>query len=205
MSFRISRTTALLLASLALLAAPGPAPAATLTYPVDRVHSGVEFKIRHLVSRVVGRFTDFQGEVRVDPENVAATLRIDGTVAVSSVDTANEKRDNHLRSDDFFAAETYPQLTFKTKSVKAAGERYLVTGDLTMRGVTKEVTLDTEIIGFMASSMSGTPSVGLEATGTVDRKDFGISWNRNLDTGGFVLGDTVEITIRIEATVPREG
>jgi polyisoprenoid-binding protein YceI len=120
------------------------------------------------------------------------------------VDTDNDKRDNHLRSEDFFAVEENPEITFVSKSVvKEAENKFAVTGDLTMRGVTKEVTLMAEVLGTMINPMAGTPMVGMDIGGTVNRQDFGISWNRALDQGGVILGDDVEIDVHLEANVPK--
>jgi polyisoprenoid-binding protein YceI len=186
------------------LLAPSFARAEALTYKVDNVHSAVGFKIRHLVAKTNGEFGDYSGTVTMDPENIAKTLKLNATIQATSVDTDNDKRDNHLRSEDFFAVEENPEITFVSKSVvKEAENKFAVTGDLTMRGVTKEVTLMAEVLGTMINPMAGTPMVGMDIGGTVNRQDFGISWNRALDQGGVILGDDVEIDVHLEANVPK--
>lgn len=202
------RTSRMLVTMLGLamagLLAPSFARAEALTYKVDNVHSAVGFKIRHLVAKTNGEFGDYSGTVTMDPENIAKTLKLNATIQATSVDTDNDKRDNHLRSEDFFAVEENPEITFVSKSVvKEAENRFAVTGDLTMRGVTKEVTLMAEVLGTMINPMAGTPMVGMDIGGTVNRQDFGISWNRALDQGGVILGDDVEIDVHLEANVPK--
>jgi polyisoprenoid-binding protein YceI len=179
---------------LALLAFVGlPAHAGTEVYDIDAVHSQVAFKIRHLVSKVVGRFNAYEGAIEVDRENIANT-KINVTIDVASIDTANDRRDGHLKSPDFFDVENNPKMTFTSTKVVPKGESQAeVHGDLTMRGVTKPVVLQAQILGF------GDGMGGFEATGTINRKDFGIVWNRALDSGGVVLGDEVEISLNVEA------
>jgi polyisoprenoid-binding protein YceI len=193
------------LAILLPLVIPPTSAAETHPFAVDAVHSSVEFQIRHLLARTTGRFDVFSGTIWVDPDDVAGTLRIEGTVDAASIDTRNEKRDEHLRSADFFDVEKHGEMKFVSKSVEAHGDEYHVTGDLTIRGVTREVTMMAEIAGFMTSPFTGTPSTGVVLTGEIDRKDFGIEWNKALDAGGFVLGDDVKITVHLEANVPPQG
>jgi polyisoprenoid-binding protein YceI len=191
-----------LVAGVALLAQPALVQAETHQIPVDPVHSQVGFSIRHLVSKVPGHFDEFSGTITIDPANVASTLKIEGTVQAASINTRNEKRDGHLRSEDFFAVEKYPEITFVSKSVTKDGDDYEISGDLTMRGVTKRVVLEAEYGGVATNPFTGTPTVGLSLEGEVNRKDFGIEWNKTLDAGGVMLGDEVDIRIEIEATVP---
>ncbi|MBZ0266530.1 YceI family protein [bacterium] len=183
---------------------PALASAETHTFRVDPVHSQVGFKVRHLVSKVPGHFDEFQGTVTLDPENVAKTLKIEATVQGASVNTNNEKRDGHLQSPDFFDVANHPTITFVSRSAKKVkGELYQVTGDLTMRGVTKSVTLDMEFYGTTPNPFSGMPTTGMDITGKVNRQDFGINWNKTLDAGGLMLSDDVDLEIHIEATVPK--
>ena len=166
------------------------------TYGIDTVHSNVGFKVRHLVSKTGGEFTDFDGTIVADFGNLGASS-VKFTIQTASIDTKNEKRDGHLRSADFFDAEKYPEITFtSSKITKIDGDSYAVTGTLTMHGVSKEVILTVDFLGEM-TAMGGTRA-GYELTTTINRKDFGISWNRALDAGGFVLGDDVEININLE-------
>ncbi len=174
------------------------ASAHAATWVIDPSHSSVTFKVRHFFTKVPGDFAQFAGTIDYDPAKPEA-----GSVKVSidaaSVNTRNERRDNHLRSGDFFDIENHPIVTFEsTKVVKGEGNALSVEGNLTIRGVTKPVTLEAVYLG------SNDHTVGFEASTTVNRKDFGIVWNRTLDTGGVMLGDDVEITLTIEANVPEE-
>ena len=180
------------LAALAL----SPALAAPDVYKIDPVHSQVNFSIRHLVSRVQGRFRTVGGEITLDKDNLAAS-KVTAEIDATSIDTGNEKRDGHLKSDDFFKTEKNPKITFASTAVTAPSKDKLsVVGNLTMAGVTKPVTLDVNVNGFMPGL------AGFEAKTKVNRKDFGINWNRTLDAGGVLLGDDVDITITVEAKVP---
>lgn len=185
--------SALLLAlTLPVLAAAEPA-----VYKVDPDHSGVSFTIRHFVSNVPGRFKDFDGTIRYDKQNPAASS-VNFTVQAASIDTANDDRDKHLRSADFFDVEKFPTLTFSSTEVKAKDADTLeVTGDLTLHGTTKKVTIPVEVLGTMANPRG--EKAGFETSFTLDRKDYGVVWNRVLDAGGTVLGDDVKINIAIEA------
>ena len=190
--------------ALVALSLPSLAPAATNEYAVDPVHSEVGFTVKHLVSKTPGRFEDYDGKVWLDPANVAGTLKFSATIKATSVDTRNDRRDNHLRSADFFDVENHPEITFESTSVKAkGGDMYDVTGNLTMRGVTKPITLSTELTGTATNPFTGTPLVGLDLSGTVNRKDYGINWNKALDNGGFLLGEDVAIEVHLEASVPK--
>ena len=170
--------------------------AAQGTYGIDSAHSSVGFKVRHLVSRVSGGFNEFDGTIVADFENLDASS-VEFTIQASSIDTKNEKRDGHLRSPDFFDVEKYPEITFKSSKItKIDGDSFAVAGTLTMRGVSKEVVLTVDFLGEM-TAMGGTRA-GYELTTTLNRKDYGVSWNRALDAGGFVLGDDVEVNINLE-------
>jgi len=184
-----------LILALALLV-PAVASAAAATWKVDPAHSNMGFSIRHFFSQVPGRFNDFAGTVVYDPENPAASS-VEITVQAASINTDNDQRDGHLRSPDFFDVEKFPTLQFKSTSVKAAGDKAMeVTGDLTIHGVTKQVTVPVEFFGSMETPM-GTRA-GFHSEFTINRQDFGVSWNRNLDTGGVILGDDVKIEIGVE-------
>ncbi len=184
-------------ALLAVMSAPGVATASEWT--IDTVHSNVTFKVRHLFSKVSGEFNDFSGTINYDPAR-PAQASVEATIQVASIDTRNEKRDGHLKSGDFFAAEQYPEMTFKSTKVEPDGDRLKVHGDLTMRGVTKPVALDVEFLGAGPHPMVDNGRVaGFTASTKVNRKDFGIEWNQVLDNGGALLGDEVEIMLEIEA------
>jgi polyisoprenoid-binding protein YceI len=184
-------------AALAALLLPAASLAEARTYAVDRAHSNVGFKIRHLISEVEGRFTDFDGKVTYDPQAPEASA-VEFTVQATSIDTDNQRRDDHLRSADFFEVEKYPTLGFKSVSVaRGSGDTLQVTGDLTIHGVTKRVTIPVRVTGVIP--FRDGQKAGFASDFTVDRKDYNVTWNRNMDQGGVVLGDEVEIRIRVEA------
>lgn len=163
-------------------------------YVVDKAHSSVNFKIRHMmISNVNGIFKDFDAVIGFDEAQKKLT-KLEGTVMVASIDTGIEKRDNHLRSDDFFAAEKYPEMTFKMTKVTDD----TVSGDLTIRGTTKPVTLDLDF-GGVATDPWGNVRMGFELSGKINRKEYGLKWNKALETGGVLVGDSVKMTIAIEA------
>lgn len=166
-------------------------------FDFDAVHTQIGFKIRHIVSKTKGHFKKFSGEFEYDEKN-PKKLKINITIETASIDTDNEKRDGHLRSKDFFNTEKFPEMTFKSTKVKEAGKNKLkVTGDLTLLGVTKPVTLDVDILGLATGPM-GKVRVGISATGKLNRKDYGMTWNKTLDKGGLVVGNEVEILIEVE-------
>lgn len=184
-----------ILTILALVLGLGTA-AAEGTYRIDTVHSNVGFTVRHLVSKVSGEFTDFDGTFDVDFENLDRS-GVDFRIRAASIDTRNEQRDGHLRGPDFFDVEKYPEITFTSSKVtKIDDDSFAVAGTLTMHGVSREITLTVDYLGEM-SAMGGTRA-GWELTTTINRTDFGVSWNRALEVGGFVLGDDVEVNIALE-------
>lgn len=181
-------------ATLALALAPAISVAAE-TYVIDASHSAVAFSIRHFVSKVPGKFNRFEGKITFDKANPAASS-VEATIQIASIDTANQKRDDHLRSADFFEATKFPTMTFKSTSWKKTGEStYDVTGNLTLKDVTKEVTLKVTALGF-GPGMGGTQLSGWEATTTIDKKAFNMKDPPMLAAA---LGDDVTITINIEA------
>jgi polyisoprenoid-binding protein YceI len=167
-------------------------------YAIDKMHSEVTFQVRHLLTKVRGRFLEFSGTVLFDrdhPEQSSASLTIDA----SSIDTGTPDRDTHLRSDDFFAVESYPALTFQSSRVDKTGDdTYDVIGTLTIRGVAREITLPVSYLGA-AKDPWGNARAGFEASLTLNRKDFGLTWNAALETGGFLVGDEVRISLSIQA------
>ena len=167
-------------------------------FMIDPVHSDVTFKIRHMVvSKVSGRFGKFSGELNYDEKKPAAWSAM-ATIEAASIDTNNEKRDGHLKGGDFFDVEKYPAITFKSTGVKnIIGGKAQLEGLLMMRGVEKPVTLDLEVGGVITEK--GKTKAGFEAVTKINRKDFGISYNSILESGGLALGEEVEISIRIEA------
>jgi polyisoprenoid-binding protein YceI len=182
---------------LPLLLLPALAAAETAVYKVDPNHSSVGFTIRHFVSNVPGRFKDFNGVVKYDKQNPAAS-GVELTVQAASIDTDNEDRDNHLRSADFFDVQKYPTLTFTSTKVSAKDADTLdVTGNLTLHGVTREVTIPVEVLGTMKGPRG--EKAGFEASFTLNRKEYGIVWNRVFDAGSTLLGDEVRVNVSVEA------
>jgi polyisoprenoid-binding protein YceI len=190
------RRSSLALAALAVvLAAPGFAAS---TYSVDPSHSDVSFQVRHFVSKVRGQFNDFAGII-VHDEADPARSSVEFVVQVASIDTANDKRDNHLRSADFFDVAHHPTIVFKSSKVEPVSATELrVTGPLTMRGVTREVTLPVTFAGTVKDPWGGTRA-GYTTTIQLDRQDYGIKWNKTLDSGGLMLSDEIDVTISLEA------
>jgi polyisoprenoid-binding protein YceI len=187
---RLAVVLAIALASTSVFAAD--------SYVIDPVHSNVTFTIRHLVSRVTGKFNDFSGTVNIDPKK-PATSSVDFAIKVASIDTGTADRDKHLRSADFFDAEKYPEITFKSSSVKSTSkDKYAVAGTLTMHGVSKHVTIPVEFNGF-GKDMQGNEKAGFSLSTTLDRKDYGINWNKAVDNGT-LLGDEVTISINLETS-----
>ena len=172
------------------------------TWQIDQVHSDLSFTVRHMmVSKVRGNFRSFSGEIvtALDPEVSAVNARVD----LSSIDTNNEDRDNHLRSPDFLDVEHFPVMEYKSTGVRQGrGDSYLVDGDLTLHGVTRPVTLEVEVNGFGPDPFGG-HRAGFTATGEISRKEFGIDINMPMDGGGVVVGDNIKIALEIEAILEK--
>jgi len=170
----------------------------TRTYRIDKAHSEAIFQVRHLVTKVRGRFTDFEGAIDYNEANPEQSS-VNFTVQATSIDTAEPDRDKHLRSADFFEVEKYPTITFSSKRItRRGGDNFDVTGDLTMHGVTKEVVLPVAHMG-RAKDPWGGDRLGFEAETSLNRKDFGLNWNAMLEAGGFLVGDDVKVSIEIQA------
>lgn len=169
------------------------------TYSVDGSHSRVGFVARHLgFSKVRGSFESFEGSLEMEPGNLE-TLVAEATIRVESVTTGDEKRDEHLRSADFFDAANHPEISFKSTEVKrASGDSAVLVGDLTIAGITKPVELVVEYLGESPDPWGGT-RIGLEAEGTINRKDFDLTWNVALETGGFLVSDEIRLVLEIQA------
>jgi polyisoprenoid-binding protein YceI len=163
-------------------------------FTLDPSHSVVGFSVRHMmIAKVRGQFSDFSGKLEVAEDPLDSTLSVE--VRVDSVDTRDEQRDGHLRSGDFFDVENHPVMSFTATAVKAVGgDRFVVEGDLTVRGVTRPVTLDATYNG-LGQDPWGNQRIGIEATAEVDREDFGLTWNQALETGGVLVGKAVKIEI----------
>lgn len=174
-------------------------PALTGTYALDATHSRLGFVARHaMVTKVRGTFNDFTGSGHFDPET-PSNSHVSVTIQAKSIDTRNEDRDNHLRSNDFFAMDTYPTLTFESTDVEQVdGDTFRVTGDLTIKDVTKSVTIDFDYEGA-ATDPFGLDRIGFEGTTTVNRKEFGLDWNTPLDAGGVLVSDKVTLEFEISA------
>jgi len=182
-----------LIASVALAA---PATAADV-YTIDKNHSDVSFQIRHIVSKVRGRFADFEGTIQIDPSKPEASS-VAFTIRTASIDTNQPKRDDDLRSENFFDAAKYPEITFQSTKIETAGkDRYAVTGKLAMHGVSREITLPVTFLGFMRDPR-GNERAGFELATTLNRLDYDIRWNRALEGGGALLGDDVDVTVNLE-------
>jgi polyisoprenoid-binding protein YceI len=180
------------------------ATTAAQAYAIDKAHSDVTFQVRHLLTKVRGRFSDFGGTIQFDeeqPEHSSVSLTIDA----ATVDTNNADRDQHLRSDDFFAVGTFPTMTFASSRVaRTSSDTYDVSGTLTIRGVAREIALPVTYLGS-AKDPWGNARAGFETDITINRKDFGLAWNATLETGGFLVGDDVRISLSIQAVAQQEG
>ncbi|HSN04596.1 MAG TPA: YceI family protein [Nitrospira sp.] len=166
-------------------------------WDLDPGHSIIEFRVAHMVvSKTAGRFMDYSGVVEMDAD-AHRFKTIEATINTASVNTNHEKRDAHLRNVDFFDVEKYPVMTYKLKSYKKTDEGYQAIGDLTLRGVTKEITLAGTFNGVTKDPWGNTRA-GFTGEGTINRKDFGMVWNKTLDSGGLVVGDEVQIRLDIE-------
>jgi polyisoprenoid-binding protein YceI len=179
---------------------PAPTPGDTVravTWQIDPTHSELTFQIRHLIGRVNGTFGDWGGTVVADPKNLSVGS-VDVTIQAASIDTDNEKRDGHLRSGDFFDAERFPTITFESRKVEVKGDKLKVWGNLTMRGVTKPVVLNGAFLG-VGPDPWGKQRIAFEAETTINRQDFGVSWNDIVEAGGAVLGDDVKISMVVQA------
>jgi polyisoprenoid-binding protein YceI len=189
-----------LTAAVAVLAA---SPVLADTYVIDKNHSDASFQVRHMMSRVRGQFNDYAGSIAVDPAR-PESASVEFTLKTASIDTANDSRDKDLRGANFFDVEKFPEITFKSTNVKTTGkDKYDVTGTLTIHGVAKEVTLPVQFLGF-GKDPWGNEKAGFAIDTTLNRKDFGIVWNKTLDNGGVLLGDEVWVSINLETTKKKE-
>lgn len=171
----------------------------TNTWTIDATHSGINFSIRHMVvSKVRGRFGKYSGTLQLDDEDLTRST-VEASIDAASIDTGTAQRDDHLRSADFFDAEKFPELKFKSSSiVKLDDANYRVTGDLTIRDVTRPVSLEVEY-GGRTKDPWGNERVGFVAKTSLIRKDFGLGWNQVLEAGGVVVGDRVDVELELEA------
>ena len=176
-------------------------PAHAATYEVDAAHSTIGFSVTHMsVSTVRGVFGTVSGTIEYDPANVAAS-RFSGTVGVASVDTNNNDRDAHLKNADFFDVAKFPEMKFVSKSVRnVTADAFEIVGDLTIRGVTREVVFKAKKLAADKVDPWGNTKSGTTATATINRQDFGVSWNKALDQGGWVVSDEVNVELLLELT-----
>jgi polyisoprenoid-binding protein YceI len=177
-------------------ALPGVPPG---TWVIDPAHSWVGFSVRHLMSRVRGHFSDFSGEITVG--ETAEQSAVSATIELSSVTTGNDMRDNHLRTKDFFDVETTPKMTFVSTGVRADGANWVLTGDLTIRDVTKGVELALEFLGFDPTGLQGEKRIGFDARTAITRSEFGVSFGLPVEGSKIVISDKVDIHLEIEAAL----
>jgi polyisoprenoid-binding protein YceI len=170
----------------------------TNNWNIDTVHSGINFSIRHMVvSKVRGRFAKYGGTIAIDDGDLTRST-VEATIDAASIDTGTPQRDAHLRSPDFFDTDRFPEIRFRSTRIhKVADDRYHLTGDLTIRDVTREVLLDVEY-GGQAKDPWGNERIGFIAKASLDRKDFGLQWNQVLEAGGVLVGDRVEIELEVQ-------
>jgi polyisoprenoid-binding protein YceI len=172
------------------------------TFQIDKAHSEAAFQVRHLLTKVRGRFADFSGTVEFDdaaPERSSVSF----VIQAASIDTSTPARDEHLRSDDFFAVETHPLITFTSTSVAPrGGALFDVAGTLTMRGVAKAIVIPVTYLG-KATDPSGSEKAAFEGEVTLNRKEFGLNWNAAVETGGFLVGDEVKVSLSIQAAAQK--
>ena len=168
------------------------------TWTIDPAHTSVEFSARHMmITTVKGRFADVEGTIQTDEQTPARSV-VEATIKVPSIDTRNEQRDQHLRSGDFLDADKFPAITFKSTRIDGDKEKLTLTGDLTIRGTTRPVTLDVTYEGQSKDPWGGTRA-GFSATGKIDRREFGLTWNQALETGGLLVGNDIKISIEAQA------
>ena len=181
--------------------APAPAPAGLTEWTIDPSHSQVGFTVPHLVvSEVDGKFKQWKGKALLD-EKALEKSQVSFTIEAGSIDTADAKRDEHLKSPDFFDTAKFPQITFKSTKITKAGTGYNLQGDLTIHGVTKPVTLAATVSEGVANPW-GNLVRGVKITGKVNRNDFGLTWNKTLDKGGVLVGETVDLNLKLEINRP---
>ena len=167
-------------------------------YEIDMVHSSIGFSVRHLmISNITGNFTDFSGTLIFDEKDITKSS-VDLKIDMNSINTNNENRDNHLRTADFFDTEKFPEMTFKSGKIEKSGDDFILFGSFSMHGVSKEVAIPFEFIGKVKGP-EGKQHIGFEGTTAINRKDFGITWNKTLDAGGLALGNDIKIQLNIEA------
>lgn len=179
----------------------------TTTWTIDPAHTQVGFTVKHMmITKVRGRFTGVSGQIQLDEQDPTRSV-VEVDIETSSIDTRQEDRDKHLRSGDFFDVESHPSMKFRSKRVEGSslepGSSFQITGDLTIRGVTEEVTLDAEYGGIGGDPWGG-QRIAFSATGTVDRRKFGLEWNQALEAGGVLVGNDVRLELDVQAVKQEE-
>lgn len=169
------------------------------TWVIDPAHTRIGFSVRHLMSKVRGSFNEFSGEIVVGETLDASSATV--TVELSSVNTGNEMRDNHLRTKDFFDVEQTPKLTFASTGVRPAGDKWVLIGDLTIRDITKAVEIEVDFLGFDPTGMQGEPRIGFEGSTSIQRADFGVSFGIAAEGAKVFVGEKVDILLEVEATL----
>lgn len=169
------------------------------TWVIDPAHSWVGFSVRHLMSRVRGRFSEFSGEIAIGESLETSSANV--TIELSSVNTGNEMRDNHLRTKDFFDIEQTPKMTFASTGVRQAGDKWVLTGDLTIRDITKAVEIELEFLGVDPTGLQGETRIGFDGRTSISRGDFGVSFGLATEGAKVVIGDRVDIHLEIEAAL----
>ena len=166
-------------------------------FALDQAHSSIGFSVRHLViSKTKGSFHEAVATVMYDEKDITKSS-VDVTIKIASIDTDNEDRDNHLKSPDFFDVEKFPEMTFKSKSIKKSKDGFVAVGDFTIRDITKEIELPFQIVGIVEDPWGNT-KMGVEAGITIDRRDYGLTWSKAIETGALVVGNDVEIVLSLE-------
>lgn len=170
-----------------------------VTWVIDKTHSELTFSIRHLIGRVSGTFSDWSGTIVADPKNLSYGS-VEVTINTASINTNNERRDNDLRTNEaLFSVDRFPAMTFKSTKVEQKGDALKVYGTLTIRDVTKPVVLEGKLLGTLPATKGRRATIAFEASTTINRLDYGVKWNRAVETGGVLLGDDVTIRMTIEA------
>ncbi len=173
-------------------------------YQIDLAHSSVGFTVKHLmISNVKGEFRDFSGTIMFGDKDISKSS-VAVTIKVASINTHDDKRDGHLRSPDFFDAEKYSDITFTSKRAEKQGEGWALVGDLTIKNVTKEVAFPFTLVGPI-TDLWGNKRIAAQGSLTINRQDYGVSWNKNLDSGGVLVGNDIKIDIEVEAILAKEG
>jgi polyisoprenoid-binding protein YceI len=175
-----------------------------MTWKIDPSHTSIGFSVRHMmVAKVKGRFGNVSGTINLDEENPTRSS-VEVEVDTASIDTREPQRDTHLRSPDFLDVEKYPVMTYKSRRIERHGDGYRVIGDLTIKDITREVALDTELVGVIDDPW-GNRRAGFNAEATIRREDFGLTWNVALEAGGVLVGDRVSISVDVEAIKETES